>query len=129
MFKKGESGNPSGRPAGIPDKRVALRALLDPHAPELVAKAVELALEGDAGALKLCLDRLIPPMKTAPVSMPGLSHGSLSDRGEAVLNALGVGEVDPTQGAQLLTAIQAQARIIETSEIIERLEALENDKH
>lgn len=66
-FQHGESGNPAGRPKGIPDKRTKLRALFEPHAEALVAKAVELALEGDRGALKMCLDRLVPPYRTEDV--------------------------------------------------------------
>ncbi|MDM8545171.1 DUF5681 domain-containing protein [Candidatus Venteria ishoeyi] len=128
-FQKGQSGNPSGRPPGIQDKRAALRDLLDPHADELVKQAVKMALEGDTAALKLCLDRLIPPMKTAPVNIPGLAVGSLAERGAAVLDALGGGEIEPAQGAVLLSALQSQARIVEVSEIIERLEVLENERH
>lgn len=63
-FKKGQSGNPQGRPAGTGDKRRELRALLEPHAPALIEKAVELALAGDITALRLCLDRIIPPMRS-----------------------------------------------------------------
>jgi hypothetical protein len=35
-FDKGQSGNPNGRPKGIPDKRVELRELLKPHAKVLI---------------------------------------------------------------------------------------------
>ena len=34
--------------------------MLDPHAEALVAKMIELALEGDVTALRLCMERLIP---------------------------------------------------------------------
>ena len=62
-YEKGRSGNPNGRPAGVQDRRVALRELLVPHAKELVAKVVEMAKAGDAAALRICIDRLIPPVK------------------------------------------------------------------
>ena len=62
-FKAGKSGNPQGRPKGSKDKRTELRALLEPHAPALVEKAVQMALDGDTVALKLCLDRIIPAMR------------------------------------------------------------------
>ncbi len=55
-FKRGQSGNPDGRPPGIPDKRTALRELLLPHADALVGKAVERALAGDASALRICIE-------------------------------------------------------------------------
>ena len=47
-FVKGQSGNPAGRPPGISDRRSVVKELLLPEAPKLVAKAVELALEGDS---------------------------------------------------------------------------------
>ena len=62
-FKTGQSGNPGGRPKGIVDKRTQLRSLIQPHAEDLVNKLVERAKLGDSWAMKLCIDRLIPPMK------------------------------------------------------------------
>ncbi|CAJ0691643.1 hypothetical protein KXR69_16090 [Ralstonia holmesii] len=50
-FQKGQSGNPAGKPKGAKDKRTALRELLQPHAEQLVQKAVKLALDGDTTAL------------------------------------------------------------------------------
>src|SRR4051812_21410410 len=62
-FKKGRSGNPRGKPKGAKDKRTALRGLLQPHERELVQKAVDLALAGDTTALRMCMDRLMPPLR------------------------------------------------------------------
>ena len=67
-FERGQSGNPTGRPPGTKDKRTALRELLEPHAPALIEKAVSLALEGDITAIKICLDRLIPALKSIQVN-------------------------------------------------------------
>lgn len=67
-FEKGQSGNPSGRPKGAKDKRTELRELLQPHAPALVEKAVQLALMGDTTALKMCLDRIIPAMRSVEIT-------------------------------------------------------------
>lgn len=62
-FKSGKSGNPNGRPKGVIDKRTQLRSLLQPHAEDLVNKLIERAKLGDSWAMKLCIDRLIPPIK------------------------------------------------------------------
>ncbi|MES2728985.1 MAG: DUF5681 domain-containing protein [Pseudomonadota bacterium] len=64
-FIAGRSGNPNGRPKGAGDKRTEMRSLLEPHAPALIEKAVQMALAGDVTALKLCLDRIIPVMRSA----------------------------------------------------------------
>jgi hypothetical protein len=59
-FLKGQSGNPKGRRKGALNKRTELAKMLDPHAEGLVAKMIELALQGDVTALRLCIERLIP---------------------------------------------------------------------
>ncbi len=125
-FEKGESGNPDGRPRGIRDKRTAMRDLLIPHAPELVAKVVEMAKEGDAAALRICLDRLIPPAKAKddPVSLPGLTE-SLADNSRAVIKALAAGDLTPEEASSILQSLASQVRIIEADEIEKRLAALE----
>ena len=83
-WEKDESGNPAGRPPGIKDKRTTMRELLLLHAEELVAKVVEMAKSGDTTALRICIDRLVPPVKARdePVAVPSLT-GSLGDRGRA----------------------------------------------
>ena len=52
---------------------MAAEALLDGEAEALTRKAVELALEGDTVALRLCLERLLPPRKSRRVTLTGLS--------------------------------------------------------
>ena len=67
-FQKGQSGNPAGRPKGSKDKRTELRELLTPHAPALIDKAIEMALDGDTAAMKMCLDRIIPAMRAVEIT-------------------------------------------------------------
>src|SRR3954465_13674534 len=62
QFAKGTSGNPAGRPAGSRNRAtVLMEALLEGEAHELTRKAIDLAMAGDTHALRLCLDRLMPP--------------------------------------------------------------------
>src|SRR5262245_5811090 len=101
-FEKGESGNPAGRPPGIRDKRVAMRDLLIPHAEALVAKVVEMAKAGDSTALRICIDRLIPPVKAKddPIRLPSLAN-SLADSGRVILEALADERVTPEEASHL----------------------------
>jgi Family of unknown function (DUF5681) len=87
-FRKGQSGNPAGRPKGIQDKRVNLRKLLEPHAEALVEKAVALALEGDTTALRLCLERLVPAYRAQ--EMPADEDESWTAKEAPLLDTKGV---------------------------------------
>ena len=60
-------GNP-GKPQGARHKVTkAVEELLHGEADGLTRKAIALALEGDTTALRLCLERIAPPRKDAPV--------------------------------------------------------------
>ena len=64
-FEKGTSGNPNGRPKGSRNRStLAAEALLDGEAEALTRKVIELALNGDLGAVRLCLERLIPARRS-----------------------------------------------------------------
>jgi hypothetical protein len=105
---------------------VALRGHLEPHAPELIARVVEKAKEGDMAAMRLCLDRLVPAVKAKdePITLPGMTD-SLADNARIVVKALGEGEITPDQAAAVLTAFAGQVRIVEAAEIERRIAALE----
>ena len=47
---------------------MAVEALLDGEAKAIARKVVEKALEGDMAALRLCLERLLPPRRDRPVT-------------------------------------------------------------
>ena len=69
-FKKGESGNPSGRPKGsLNSATLACQELLDGEAANLTRKAIDMALEGNILALKICLERIVPQKKERHISM------------------------------------------------------------
>lgn len=68
-FKSGQSGNPKGRRKGALNKRTELAKMLDSHAGALVAKMIELALDGDVTAIRLCIERLIPKANREPTGI------------------------------------------------------------
>jgi hypothetical protein len=126
MFKPGQSGNPAGRKKGVPDRRTQARELFVAHKDALISRAIELALTGDATALRLCLDRIVPSLKPAAttVTLPGLPP-ALAGKGELVLTQLAVGAITPDEAATIMGAIAAQVRIVEASELERRVAALE----
>lgn len=102
--------------------------MLEPHREALIKKAVELAMNGDATALRLCLDKLAPaPKATAElIRVPALRDAeTLTGKASAILDAVGAGMVPPDVGVSLLSALSSVARVIETDELERRIAALE----
>jgi Family of unknown function (DUF5681) len=84
-FQKGKSGNPAGKPKGTRNKMTLLaEALLDDEAEALARVAIDRALEGDPQALRLCLDRIVPPRKDRPISFAMPKIGSAKDAAGAM---------------------------------------------
>jgi hypothetical protein len=128
-FKKGSSGNPSGRPPGVKDKRNAMRELLQPHAEDLVHKAVSLAKAGDVQALRICIDRLIPPAKEHPlnITLPNLDGLPACTAAQAtVVSAVADGDLLPTEGNALSSLIENQRRSFESAALEGRLKVIED---
>jgi hypothetical protein len=129
-FKKGHSGNPGGRPLGTRNKatQIALQ-LLEGEAEKLSRKAVDLALDGDATALRLCLERLCAPIKERPVILKDIpSPRSLQDLPEittALLGEITSGSILPSQAIGILKVLNAYQQQIEVAELEKRIEDLE----
>ena len=128
-WKKGQSGNPNGRVPGSRNRAtVAIEALLDGQASALTQKAIYLALAGDMAALRLCLDRILPPRKDSPVAFDLPEMKTLNDTVSAMgalVKAVGQGDLTPAEAAELTKMVQAFAKIIETAELEERVRKLE----
>lgn len=128
-FEKGQSGNPAGRPKGSRNATtVALENLLDGQAEALTNKAVEMALAGDMAALRLCMDRILPPRKDRPVTFDLPSINSAGDAAavtSAVLSAVANGEITPVDAGEIGKLVEAYVKAFETAELAERLERLE----
>ncbi|NLD01307.1 MAG: hypothetical protein GX673_11100 [Gammaproteobacteria bacterium] len=125
-FAAGQSGNPAGRPKGALGKVTRWREALEPHGDELFKVAVEHALDGDMTALKLCLERISPPVKAASDPVEFALHGStLAEKAESVLEAIAAGIIDVPSGRQLIGAIADLGKILEITELEKRLAQLE----
>jgi hypothetical protein len=128
-FKPGESGNPEGRPKGSRNATtLALEALLDGEAETLTRKAIELGKGGDLTALRLCLDRIVPPRKDRHIAfaLPGMKEPADAAKGlAAIVAAVANGELTPSEAAELTKLVESFARVLETVDHEERLQALE----
>lgn len=128
-FPKGTSGNPAGRPRGTRNKATILaQALLDGEAEALVRKTIEMALEGDMSALRVCLERLVPPRKEAPVhfELPKVKEvADLPAATEAIIAAAARGELTPGEARELCALVDVHRKALEATDIEARLAALE----
>jgi len=128
-FAPGWSGNPAGPPKGTSHRATrAAQALLNGEAEVLTRKAVDLALAGDVTALRLCIERLVPPCREARVHLPVPALESAADlpRILAFLLALAAGgAVTPGEAEKLARLTGEYAKAVELAEIEERLRRLE----
>ncbi len=122
------AGN-SGRPKGARNRAtLAAEALLDGEADALTRKAVEIALAGDTTALRLCLDRLLPPRKDRPISFPLPELKTAEDAvgaAAALLKAVADGELTPMEAAEVSKLVANFVEALKVSDLEERLMALE----
>ncbi len=125
------AGNP-GRPKGARHKTTrAIEVMLEGQSEALTQKAVELALEGDTTALRLCLERIAPARKDAPITFdlpPIKSAADASEAAQAVLKAVSDGDVTPLEGAAVMGLVEQFRRVLETTELEARITALEASK-
>ena len=126
MFKPGKSGNPGGRPKGIPNPSTRLRHAIEKDIPEIIKAMVDAAKGGDVSAASLLLSRVLPPLRpeaqTATLPDAGTS---LADRADAIASATLAGELPTSTAADLMSVLQGQARIKEVDDIEQRLRAIE----
>jgi hypothetical protein len=123
-----QQGNP-GRPKGSRNKAtLALEALLDGEAEALTRKAIEMALSGDTTAMRLCMDRIMPPRKDRPVmfTMPKLETAADAVKATAALaEAVALGDITPMEAGDLVKLVEGFTKAFELHEIEQRLAKLE----
>jgi Family of unknown function (DUF5681) len=98
-FEKGQSGNPARRRVGCRNKTtIAAASLLEGEAEALTRRAVELALVGDPTAMRLCIERILPPCRERTVKFvlpPIESAADIAPAMKAVTSALAGGMITP----------------------------------
>ena len=107
-------------------------ALLEGQAEALTQRAVEMALAGDTVARRLCMDRIAPIKKDAPVqfALPRMKTArDAAEAAAAVLQAVSAGNLSPTEAAQIMGLVDSYRRTLEVTELEARVAALENHQH
>jgi hypothetical protein len=103
-------------------------SLLSGEAEDLVRKLVELAKAGDVGALKICIDRILPPARERPCSfkLPKLETcGDATTALGVIAEGLASGKLLPREAESLSGVVASFVKTIEVTEFETRLAALE----
>ena len=128
-FRKGQSGNPAGRPRGSRNRKtLLLQLLLDDEGEGLVRKAVELGLAGDPSALRLCIERLVAPRRDRVVALalPKLeSAADLAPLMGSILGAAAEGRLTPAEAQGLAQAVATAMQAISVGVLEKRVQELE----
>lgn len=127
-WKRGQTGNSKGRPRNAVAAAAKLRDKIGDDIDEVLNNVIEQAKAGDLAACRLLIERVLPAIKPieSPVEMSLPKGANLVAKGEAVLDAVSVGDIAPMQAGALLSGLGTLAKLIETQDLAERLTALES---
>jgi hypothetical protein len=129
VWKPGQSGNPLGRPKGARNlATVAVEKMLQGELNSITRKCIDMALAGEPVALKLCLERLMPPLKGRhlQLELPAVTDAASALAAMSkVTEAVGNGEITTDDAAAVAGIIEINRRTVETANLERRIRALE----
>jgi hypothetical protein len=132
QFKKGTSGNPSGRPTGSRNRATLMaEQYLEGQSEQLTRKVVDMAKGENILALRLCLERVIPIRKERSIELdlpPAQNALDLAANLQLILAAVGEGRITPGEAQALTEVVSSQAHLFETADMERRLQELEEFK-
>jgi hypothetical protein len=124
-FKPGNSGRPKG---ARHKATLAAEAMLDGEAEGLTRKVLDMALAGDIVALRLCLERILPPRRERPVHfrLPALeSPADAAAAMAAIADAVADANLTPSEAGELSKLVEAYIKALEATDFDQRLRAIE----
>ncbi len=123
-----QKGNP-GRPKGARNQAtLAAEALLEGEVEALTRKAVELAKEGNLTALRLCLDRILPPRRERPLDMdfPMMTTAENAVTATAAIcKAVACGGLTLSEASALAGLVETFRKALELEDLEKRITTLE----
>lgn len=98
---------------------------MEPHQAKLVETLLFFAKQGEMTAMRIVMERLMPPVREVPikVTIPKIEGADDCTKAQAaVLNAVAAGEMLPGEGQVLSGLIDAQRRAYETSTLAKEMQ-------
>jgi hypothetical protein len=124
------SGNPSGRPSGSRNQRTLFfEQILEDDGEDLIRKAIQLSKKGNVLALRLCLERLLPPRKDRTIDLelrPTPTAQDLPLQYQDIIRAVAEGRISPAEGESLAAILSHHTHALETAEYDRRMLELES---
>jgi hypothetical protein len=131
-WQKGETGNSNGRPVGSGKAQIVRRIVSDVFGDEngAIKVVAELAKGGDLQACALLLSKTIPPIRSSHeavtlIDAEALQAMTAAQRAALINEAAITGRLPADIALLLLDGIEREYRILESTELCERFEALE----
>jgi hypothetical protein len=128
-WKPGQSGNPSGRPPGARNRASVLaEQMLTADVENIVRTVIDRAVGGDTTCLRLCLERLLPPVRERSVEIPLPDVATVADAVAAmtvVVGRVASGDIAPGEAAAVASVVETFRRTVETQDLERRIAELE----
>jgi hypothetical protein len=126
LLERGKSGNAKSQTSDC--RKTVVETLLEGEAEALTRKAIKMALEGDLSALRLCIERLLPPSRERRIAFELPKVETAADAlkaSSAILVACASGILSPSEAGAVMDLVAIHVRTLEMTEIETRLAALE----
>jgi len=131
-FQPGQSGNPRGMASGSrPRALLALDALGEGRAEEIIHAMAERAAQGDVSAATLILSRIWPPRRGRPTPLelpPVKTPADLTAATGALIAAMADGTLTAEEAQAAAAVMQVHRAALEAVELEARIAALEAAK-
>lgn len=130
----GAPPNKRGRPPGSVNKRTLIRDALRQHFPDGEAgfwqAVAQQAADGDMQATTMLADRLMPRLKPQGecVMLALDAQATPAQMARQIIAAVAQGHIAPDAGRELLAAVADVCKIVESSELEQRIQRLEEQR-
>jgi uncharacterized protein DUF5681 len=131
-FEKGQSGNPAGRPRGSRSRStIALQDLLERDAESIARTAISMAKNGNIAALRICMERLLPPRRYEPVTLDLPPLEKVADTvaaTSAIVTAVAAGDLTAAEAADLAKVVDVHVQALASAALEAHLARLEQGR-
>src|SRR5579871_5613862 len=117
-----------GRPKGSRNKPKPGQTLIDQYSEHVVRKCLALAMQGDRGAIRLCMERISPARRGTliRINLPKIKTAEdVNQAAEKLTTSIQRGELTPTDGNVMMSILESRSQIIERVQLQNRLEKID----